>query len=290
MKIFSTTPELQNHLKINHHSPRGFVPTMGALHQGHLSLVNIALRECPVVVTSIFVNPAQFNDKKDLERYPRTPGKDLEMLSGILRDRDAVFMPAEPEIYPENEVKEKWNFGNLDKVMEGVHRPGHFNGVAQVVSRLFDIVNPDIAYFGQKDFQQLVIIKDLVRQKGSKIKITPCPIVREPDGVAMSSRNVLLEPVLRQKAGVIFKTLAEASSMINSAGIGEIKEFVQKSIDSTPGFRLEYFEIVDDIELKPVLSQQEMQTGKRYYGCVAVRAGNVRLIDNVEFSCSVSKG
>lgn len=290
MKVFSTVKALQEHLGSLKCSPVGFVPTMGALHPGHISLVKKAICECPATVVSIFVNPTQFNDKSDLERYPRTPEKDLEMLGEILRENDAVFMPGVEEIYPGKSVPGEWDFGNLEKVMEGIYRPGHFKGVAQVVNRLFDIVKPDIAYFGQKDFQQLAIIRDLVRQTGRKIKITGCPVVREPDGLAMSSRNLLLSPEMRKNAGIIYATILRASSMLNTSDIPAIKDYVRNSINATPGFRLEYFEIVDDTMLMPVYEKKDMQPGKNYFGCIAVWAGNVRLIDNIEFSCPVSKG
>ena len=174
---------------------------MGALHEGHLSLAENALKQCPVIVVSIFVNPTQFNDKNDLKNYPRTLDSDLELLGRVLRETDLVFTPAVKEIYPV-EDKREFHFGNLDNVMEALHRPGHFNGVAQVVSRLFEIVKPDIAYFGLKDFQQLAVIKELVRQTGNKVKIIGNPIIREPDGLAMSSRNRLLDPEMRKNAPV----------------------------------------------------------------------------------------
>jgi len=289
MKVFNKVKELQDHLKSIKTSPKGFVPTMGALHKGHLSLIEKSISECPLTVVSIFVNPTQFNDQNDFARYPRTLQTDLTLLSTILREYDAVFAPPEEEIYPAGLERENYDFGKLDKVMEGLYRPGHFNGVAQVVSRLFDIVKPDIAYFGQKDFQQLVIIRELVKRKGFPVKITGCPVVREPDGLAMSSRNILLEPDLRQKAGIIFKTLSEASEMLKHADVPEIKEFVTASINSTPGFRLEYFEIVDENELQPVISKNSMQEDKKYFGCIAVWAGKIRLIDNIEFRYPNSK-
>ena len=218
MKRASSIKELKNHLlNINLH-PSGFVPTMGAIHKGHLSLVASAIKECPIVTVSIFVNPTQFNDKEDFKNYPRTLEKDLEMLSCVMRENDIVFVPEIIEIYPTEETR-VFSFGNLDKVMEGLLRPGHFNGVAQVVNRLFGIVEPDIAYFGQKDFQQLTIIRELVRQTGKKLKIIGCPIIRESDGLAMSSRNQLLEPEIRKQASIIFRTISKASVMIKTAGI-----------------------------------------------------------------------
>jgi pantoate--beta-alanine ligase len=281
MKVISIAKELQAYLKRLYLAPVGFVPTMGALHAGHISLIESAIKHCPVVVVSIFVNPTQFNDKNDLKNYPRDLGKDLEMLKNILRENDIVFSPDVEEIYPE-EDKRVFNFGNLDKVMEAEHRPGHFNGVAQVVSRLFDIVKPDIAIFGQKDFQQLAVIKELVQQTGNKVKIIVHPIMRESDGLAMSSRNMLLEPDIRKNASIIFRAISAASEMIDYHDIPEIKSFVKKMINSVPGFEVEYFDITDDTELFPVKFKSEMQKGKRYFGCIAVRAGKIRLIDNIE--------
>lgn len=280
MKVINTASELQNHIREENASPVGFVPTMGALHEGHLSLVENAISKCPVIVVSIFVNPAQFNDINDLKNYPRTIESDIKMLGSILRPADIVFIPGVKEIYPEVDTR-KFQFGNLDNVMEALLRPGHFNGVAQVVSRLFDIVNPDIAFFGLKDFQQLAVIKDLVKQINSKVKIIPCPIVREKDGLAMSSRNRLLDPEIRKNVPVIYKTISDASGMISKCDIPEIRKFVKESINSTKGFTLEYFEIVDDTELIPVNSKEEMMPWKKYYGCIAIKAGNIRLIDNI---------
>jgi pantoate--beta-alanine ligase len=282
MNVINTVKELQELISKLHFSPVGFVPTMGALHDGHLALVSTANSQCPLVVVSIFVNPTQFNDKNDLKNYPRDLGKDLGMLKKILRDKDIVFTPSVDEIYPV-EDKRVFNFGNLDNVMEAEHRPGHFNGVGQVVSRLFEIVKPDIAIFGQKDFQQLAVIKELVRQTRDKVKIISHPIIREKDGLAMSSRNMLLEPEKRKNAPVIFRTISAASEMIGYHDIPEIKTFVKKMINEVSGFEIEYFDIADDTELIPVNFKSEMQNDKRYFGCIAVRAGKIRLIDNIEF-------
>jgi len=254
---------------------------MGALHEGHLSLAKSAVEKCPIVVVSIFVNPTQFNDKNDLKNYPRTLDKDLELLQKVLRETDIVFTPYNKEIYPE-EDRRIFHFGNLDDVMEALHRPGHFNGVAQVVSRLFEIVKPDIAIFGMKDFQQFAVIKELVRQTGNKVKIIGHPVIRENDGLAMSSRNRLLDPEIRKHAAIIFKTISSACAMIPQNDIPEIKLFVENSINNIPGFNIEYFDIVDDAELIPVSKKDEMKKGKRYYGCIAVKAGKIRLIDNIE--------
>jgi pantoate--beta-alanine ligase len=281
MKVIGTVEELQKEIRKLQLEPVGFVPTMGALHDGHLSLVAAATDQCPVVVVSIYVNPTQFNDKNDLRNYPRMIDADLNLLRKVLRNSDLVFTPDDKEIYP-SEDNRKFHFGNLDLVMEALHRPGHFSGVAQVVSRLFDIVKPDIAFFGMKDFQQLAVIKELVRQTASKVKITGCPIIREKDGLAMSSRNTLLEPDIRKNAPVIFRTISTASSMIAEYDIAEIKSYVKETINRIPGFDVEYYDIADDTELIPVTVKSEMKPGRRYFGCIAVKAGRIRLIDNVE--------
>jgi pantoate--beta-alanine ligase len=282
MQIITNVAGLQSAIKLSGLKPVGFVPTMGALHQGHLSLVKKAIDDNPLAVVSIFVNPTQFNDKSDLKRYPRTPEADSTLLGSIMREKDIIFMPSENEIYP-SEDKRVFNFGNLDKVMEASHRPGHFNGVAQVVSRLFDIVRPDTAYFGQKDFQQIAVIRELVRQLNYPVNIISSPIVRESDGLAMSSRNALLEPDIRKNAPVIFKTISLAAGMIKKFDIPYIKEFVNNSINEKEGFQVEYFEIADERELFTVESKSEMKKGLRYFGCIAVKAGKIRLIDNIEF-------
>ena len=282
MKKISTVTEIQKHITGYGKKPVGLVPTMGALHPGHLSLIKSAVGECPLVVVSIFVNPTQFNDKNDLKNYPRNIPADMELLSGILREDDVIFTPEKAEIYPE-EDKRQFCFGNLDHVMEALHRPGHFNGVAQVVSRLFSIVKPDLAWFGLKDFQQVAVIKELVKQTHDKVKIISKPIVREEDGLAMSSRNSLLSPEIRKKAPVIYNTLCYAADMIKEKDIPEIKSFVKKNINKEKGFTLEYFDIADDTELNPLISKSAIEKGKHYYGCIAVMAGNIRLIDNIEF-------
>jgi pantoate--beta-alanine ligase len=283
MKRAFTKNELASQLDKVYYSPSGFVPTMGALHQGHLSLVDRATNECPLVVVSIFVNPTQFNDREDLKNYPRPIEQDLEMLSDALRENDIVFTPPVEEIYPV-EDKRIFDFGNLDKVMEGLHRPGHFNGVGQVLTRLFEIVNPDFAYFGQKDFQQLTIVRELVRQKGYKINIVSCPIIRERDGLAMSSRNQLLEPEIRKNAGVIYSAISEAAANAKFKDIPEIIDRVKATINKTTGFSVEYFEVADDKELKTIHGKTEALPGRKYFACIAVKAGKIRLIDNIEIS------
>jgi pantoate--beta-alanine ligase len=282
MKVISTIKELQDTIDSYGLAPVGFVPTMGALHEGHVSLVRRAVPDCPLVVVSIFVNPTQFNDKNDLKNYPRTMENDLAMLGTVLRENDIVFTPSVEEMYPA-EDKRVFSFGNLDNVMEALHRPGHFNGVAQIVSKLFAAVKPDIAIFGQKDFQQLAVIKELVRQTGDKVKITGSPIIREKDGLAMSSRNMLLEPEIRKNAGIIYSTIKKAAAMTSEKEIRYIKNFVNSTINGVKGFEVLYFEIVDDEQLVPVMKRKEMVPGKKYFGCIAVKAGNIRLIDNIEF-------
>lgn len=282
MKVISTVKEIRIQLRNLSFSPVGLVPTMGALHEGHLSLVRNATDECGIVVVSIYVNPTQFNDKEDLRKYPRTLEADLSLLKNTLRDNDIVYTPSDSEMYPV-EDKRVFHFGNLDRVMEALYRPGHFNGVAQVVSKLFEIVTPDIAYFGLKDLQQVAVIKELIRQNKYKVTIKGNPIIREADGLAMSSRNRLLDPEIRKKVPVIFRTISEASGMIISKDIPEIKKFVKETIEKDGNLQVEYFEIVDDHMLNPVRNRSEMKVNNHYYGCIAVRAGNIRLIDNIEF-------
>jgi pantoate--beta-alanine ligase len=255
----------------------GFVPTMGALHEGHLSLVKQAVKENDIVVVSIFVNPTQFNDPGDLKRYPRTLEKDMTLLSGL--KCDYIFAPEVEEIYPEPDTR-KFNFGILETVMEGRFRPGHFNGVAQVVSKLFDIVMPDSAYFGLKDFQQLAVIKEMVAQSGYKIKIVPCEIVREPDGLAMSSRNALLKPEFRKAVPIIRQKLLSAKGLRDKLSVEELRKWVINEIESKSELKVEYFEIVDDTRLQPVNSWKEPF---EKVGCIAVYAGEIRLIDNIIF-------
>jgi len=281
MKVVSTIRELQESLKKTGLSPVGLVPTMGALHKGHLSLVQNAVSSCPLTVVSIYVNPAQFNDKNDLKNYPRTLKKDLAILRKVLRKHDLIFTPDDKEMY-HVEDKREFHFGNLDKVMEALHRPGHFNGVAQVVSKLFEIVKPDVAFFGQKDFQQLAVIKELVRQMRNPVKIIGCPIIRESNGLAMSSRNTLLDPEIRKKANIIYKAISGASVMIKDHDIPEMTDYVRRTVENLEGFSVEYFSIVDEKELKTVTTKVQMKKGGRYFGCIAVKAGKIRLIDNIE--------
>lgn len=255
----------------------GFVPTMGALHEGHLSLVEEAGKQTSFVVVSIFVNPTQFNDKGDLERYPRDVQKDAGLL-----DKTAcqlIFAPEVDEIYPEPDTRQ-FNFGLLEQVMEGKFRPGHFNGVAQVVSKLFAFVEPDKAFFGQKDFQQLAIINAMVKKLNLPVEIVPCPIIRESDGLAMSSRNMLLTPEQRENAVHISATLFEAVNKKDLFSVEDLCEWVVTRINENPFLDTEYFEIVDSVTLQPVKSWSDPCSK---IGCIAVHCGKIRLIDNIEF-------
>ena len=286
MEIAHTRGELKDFLKGLESSGIGFVPTMGALHAGHISLVEKARKENSTVVVSIFVNPTQFNDREDLKRYPRTPETDLEMLEKA--GADLVFVPQEDEIYPEPDTR-VFDFGKLDKVMEGATRPGHFNGVAQVVSRLFDLVRPGKTYFGDKDFQQIAVIRALTEMLEMPVEIIACPIVREADGLAMSSRNTLLTPEHRAAAPEIYKAIKEGAEMMGSATPREIEKFVTEKINSNPLLETIYFKIVNGRTLQEINDWSEGEhrdgNGKKdgIQGCVAVKAGNIRLIDNVCF-------
>lgn len=276
MKTFSKVSELRDALKAVRNGKIGFVPTMGALHEGHISLVNRARRECDTVVVSVFVNPTQFNDKTDLKNYPRTPEADAVMLAtaGV----DFVLFPTVEEIYPEPDTR-VFDFGHIDKVMEGATRPGHFNGVAQVVSRLFTIVEPDKAYFGEKDFQQIAVIRAMVKQLGLKVEIVDCPIVRDTDGLARSSRNTLLDKEHRAAAPHIYEVLSAAVEKVGEMSPAELSEWVTREVERNPLLKVIYFQAVDALTMQQVHSWDESE---RVQGCIAVQAGAIRLIDNIK--------
>lgn len=276
MKAFTQVRQLREALASERGRKIGFVPTMGALHAGHLSLMERARRECDVVVVSVFVNPTQFNDKQDLKNYPRTPEADARLVEGA--GVDYVLFPSVEEIYPEPDTR-VFDFGEVDKVMEGATRPGHFNGVAQVVSRLFAIVEPDRAYFGEKDFQQIAVVRAMVSQLGLKVEIVDCPIVREKDGLALSSRNALLDAPHRAAAPEIYAALREAASKVGEMGPEELSAWTTARIDSNPLLKVIYFQAVDALTMQPVKRWDDCD---RIQGCVAVQAGNVRLIDNIK--------
>ncbi|MBN1599704.1 MAG: pantoate--beta-alanine ligase [Bacteroidales bacterium] len=257
----------------------GFVPTMGALHEGHLSLVRKCKQSNDITVVSIYVNPAQFNNKNDLKSYPRDSERDCKLLSS--EKCNIVFIPDDKEMYPVPDTRE-FNFGLMEQVMEGVHRTGHFNGVAKIVSKLFEAVEPDKAYFGQKDFQQLAIIRKLVKMNHYDIEIVACPIVREKNGLAMSSRNTLLTKEQRNAAPLIFKVIKEASNNLTSHhSVKSVKEYVRNTINSNKLLKLEYYEIVERNTLKPV---SEISLKIPLTACIAVYAGNIRLIDNIDIN------
>ena len=278
MKIFRDKASLQTAIaKQRNAGMIGFVPTMGALHEGHLALVKQALLENDYLVVSIFVNPTQFTNDDDLKNYPRDLDTDLNALKKC-SENIFVFAPSVKEMYSEDISAEKYDFDGLDKQMEGTYRIGHFDGVGTIVSRLFEIVNPDRAYFGEKDFQQLQIIRKLVALKNLDIEIVGCDIVRSESGLALSSRNQLLNEQQKAEATLIYKTLQEVKKKIKEDTIEEIYKFVADSFQNHPLFRLDYFEIADEATLKPIKNYNENKT---YRAFLAVYADEVRLIDNI---------
>ena len=277
MEKLITVNSLRERLSAQRSGSVGFVPTMGALHEGHLSLVERARRENATVVVSVFVNPTQFNDAADLRNYPRTPEADLELLKKA--GADIVFMPTVEEIYPQPDTR-IFDFGMLDKVMEGATRPGHFNGVAQVVSRLFELVQPDNAYFGEKDFQQIAIVKKMVEDLNIKVNIETCPIIREADGLALSSRNRLLAPEYREAAPQIYAALQAGAAHAGTKNISDVSREVIADVERGGLLKVIYFSLVDESSL---LEVSDWKNAEHVRGCIAVQAGNVRLIDNMRF-------
>ena len=276
METITNSEELRRALGSRDRSGIGFVPTVGALHAGHRSLVERARRECATVVVSVFVNPTQFNDKTDLKNYPRTPEADLRLLEEV--GADYVFMPSVEEVYPEPDTR-TFDFGMIDKVMEGATRPGHFNGVAQVVSRLFDLVKPAKAYFGEKDFQQIAVIREMVRQLRIPVEIIPCPIVRGEDGLALSSRNTLLDTDHRTAAPYIYKVLKAAVEKSHQTTPDQLAAWVTAQVESNPLLKVIYFQVVDAATMQQVRTWEESPA---IQGCIAVQAGDIRLIDNIK--------
>uniref|UniRef100_UPI0040290ACC pantoate--beta-alanine ligase n=1 Tax=Alistipes onderdonkii TaxID=328813 RepID=UPI0040290ACC len=275
MKVFESVKELRAELDKAEQSGIGFVPTMGALHAGHRSLVERARRENGTVVVSVFVNPTQFNDKNDLKHYPRTPEADARLLEEA--GADFVLMPTVEEIYPQPDTRQ-FDFGLIDKVMEGATRPGHFNGVAQVVSRLFDIVRPARAYFGEKDFQQIAVIKSMVAQLALPIEIVECAIVRGEDGLALSSRNTLLDAAHLAAAPHIYATLRAAVAQSQEMAPARLKEWVTAEVERNPLLKVIYYQSVDARTMQEVAAWDD---SPRIQGCIAVQAGDIRLIDNI---------
>ncbi len=279
MLLFSSKKELIAHLATlkNTSTVVGLVPTMGALHKGHLSLIKKAISETKVVVVSIFVNPTQFDNQDDLKKYPDTLDTDLESLKNVSEEL-IVFTPSVTELYSKNISSKKYDFDGLDTTMEGKFRSNHFLGVATVVEKLFSIVKPNKAYFGEKDFQQLLIIKKLVEKTNMQIEIVGCPIVREPHGLAMSSRNERLPKDLRAKASFIYETLLAAKEIFGTKSAANVMNWVKNKFDKQPEFDLEYIEFTDQDTLIPV---KRKQNNIKYRAFIAVYVNGVRLIDNI---------
>ena len=279
MKVIHTIKDLQAELSVLKAQGKkvGLVPTMGALHAGHASLVKRSVNENEVTVVSVFVNPTQFNDKNDLVKYPRTLDADCKLLEAC--GATYTFAPSVEEMYPEPDTRQ-FSYAPLDTVMEGAFRPGHFNGVCQIVSKLFEVVKPHRAYFGEKDFQQLAIIREMVRQMQFDLEIVGCPIVREEDGLALSSRNARLSAEERENALKISQTLFKSRTFAATHTVSETQKFVEDAIAAAPGLRLEYFDIVDGNTLQKVGNWDQTSYA---VGCITVFCGDVRLIDNIKY-------
>lgn len=257
----------------------GLVPTMGALHEGHASLIRQSVAENQLTVVSVFVNPTQFNDPKDLQHYPRTFEADAQLIASL--GGDVVFAPSVEEVYPQEDTR-VFAYPPIDTVMEGARRPGHFNGVCQIVSKLFDMVSPDKAYFGEKDFQQIAVVRAMMRDLGYKFQLVPCPIVREESGLALSSRNALMSDEERMLATNIYRTLRESVDYAQSHAVAETQQFVVNQLNALEGLEVEYYEIVNGETLQPVTSWQD---APHIQGCITVFCGArpVRLIDNIAY-------
>lgn len=279
MNVFHSKSRLIQHLTPARQLGKsiGFVPTMGAIHPGHLSLLQYALKENQIVVVSIFVNPTQFNNSEDLEKYPRTLERDVKQIEQ-LSDQIIIYAPEVDDIYEGNTIAQKFSYDGLENEMEGANRPGHFDGVGTVVKKLFEIIQPNKAYFGEKDFQQLQIVRKMVEINNMKTEIIGCPVFREENGLAMSSRNERLSETAKQKAGLIYKILTEAKNRFQESTLSEIILFVSNSFAKDPDFTLEYFIIADEDSLE---SATKKEVEKKYRGFIVVHIENVRLIDNI---------
>ena len=279
MRIISSVDSLRKAVAEARQGGRivGLVPTMGALHEGHKSLVDRARRECDVVVVSVFLNPTQFNNADDLRTYPRTAEADAAMLEAC--GVDIAFMPTVEDIYPEPDTR-VFHLGPVAEVMEGAMRPGHFNGVCQIVSKLFAMVEPDRAYFGEKDYQQIAVIRAMVKQLGFHLEIIPCPCVREDDGLAKSSRNVRLTPVVRKVAPAIYRTLKESLHFAEDHTLAQTHDWVVATLNAYPEMEVEYFSICDGITLQPL---DNWDDSDNIVGCITVYCGDVREIDNIRY-------
>lgn len=281
MNVFNNKVDLNHFINTNSslNSTIGFVPTMGALHAGHLSLLQKSTENNSLTVISIFVNPTQFNNQEDLAKYPRTLDNDVEKIKTV-SNKIIVYAPTVDDIYEGNTKSNHYDFDGLEHQMEGKFRPGHFDGVGTVVKRLFEIVNPTNAYFGEKDFQQLQIVKKLVEKEHLPVNIIGCPIFREPNGLAMSSRNERLTSEEKEKASIIFKTITEAKKLFGTKSAKEVSEFVSKKFKNNQTFELEYFEIANEATLLPCVRKSK---DKKYRGFIAVFVNNIRLIDTISF-------
>ena len=282
MLIFNKKSDLSAFLSplIHQNKSIGFVPTMGALHKGHLSLLEKSLSENDITVMSIFVNPTQFNNAEDLDKYPRTLERDVQIMQE-LSNNIIVYAPEVADIYEGNTVSESFDYDGLENQMEGKHRPGHFDGVGTIVKRLFEIVQPNKGYFGEKDFQQLQIVKKLVAKHNIPVEVIGCPIHRETNGLAMSSRNERLSETARKNAAIIYRILNAAKDFFQSHSAEETITLVENEFKKHPEFQLEYFEIADEATLLPV---SKKETDKKYRGFIAIFIENIRLIDNISLN------
>ena len=280
MNIYTTKHDISDAIKVlkNQNKTLGFVATMGALHQGHMALVKTALSQNDVAIVSIFVNPTQFNNQEDLDKYPRTLDRDINLLKTLSKNKIVVFVPTVDTIYNGNTVSEHFDFDGLEFQMEGKFRDGHFNGVGTIVKRLLEIIQPDKAYFGEKDFQQLQIIKKLVEKHNLPYEIIGCKIQRETSGLAMSSRNERLKEVYKKEASFIYKTLKTAKIKFGTKSANKVTEWVTKQFAKNKLLELEYFIIADEQTLKPI---KRKSNKKSYRAFIAVYADNIRLIDNI---------
>lgn len=281
MQVFSNKLDLRNFLNSSNTNNKsiGFVPTMGALHDGHLSLLKYSLKENDITLISIFVNPTQFNNLEDLEKYPRTIEKDIEKIKSLSKEI-IIYTPEVNDLYEKTITSEKFDFDGLENQMEGKHRPGHFDGVGTVVKKLFSVVKPNRAYFGEKDYQQLLIVKKLASKYKIPVEIIGCPILREENGLAMSSRNQRLSPEARKKSCIIFENLKKAKKNFKTQSAQKTKEFLENEFQKNKMFTLEYFEIADEETLLPCKRKNKT---KKYRGFIAVLVENIRLIDNLRF-------
>ena len=282
MHIFYGKAALIDYLKSikTNHSSIGFVPTMGALHQGHLSLMQTSMKENKTTVVSIFVNPTQFNNQEDLAKYPRTLEEDIKKIAD-LSPEILIFAPTIDAVYDGKPASQSFDFDGLENQMEGKFRPGHFNGVATIVQKLFEIVEPNNAYFGEKDFQQLQIVKKMVEKTNLKVNVKGCPIYREPNNLAMSSRNELLSPKEKQESSIIYEILIGAKEKFKINSAKTVTEWVQKTFEKNPDFELEYFQIADETMLLPCIQKSK---NKKYRAFIAVFVNKIRLIDTISLN------